>query len=80
MTEAEVFTQLPCLSGCTDWRADKLRCRLGRFYLLSLAGQKPAVPPLAEMMANCCKVEPVNTITYIVPQYRGKASPFPWER
>jgi hypothetical protein len=78
MNENEVFSRLPCLSGgCNDWRADRLRCRVGAFYLLSLAGQKPAVPPLAEMLANCCRNE-FPTVTLAKPRHHGKSSPLSW--
>jgi hypothetical protein len=80
MTEAEVFTKLPCLSGsCGDWRADRCRQRLGEFYLRSLAGEKPAVPPLAEVLANCCKNE-FPTVTLTKPQHRGKSPPVIWDK
>jgi hypothetical protein len=80
MTENEVFTALPCLSGaCLDHRADRLRCRIGAFYLRALAGEKPAVPPLSEILGNCCRNEFV-TITLPKPSHRGRSSPLAWEK
>jgi hypothetical protein len=80
MDEGQVFTQLPCLSGnCLDHRADRCRQRLGEFYLKSLAGEKPAVPPLAEVLVNCCRNE-FPTITFSKPQRFGKAPKFAWEK
>lgn len=80
MTENEVFTALPCLSGaCLDHRADRLRCRIGAFYLRALAGEKPAVPPLSEILRNCCKNE-FASFTLAKPRHHGRSSPLFWEK
>jgi hypothetical protein len=66
VTENKVLTTLPCLCGCTDWRADRLRRRVGEFYLRSLAGEKLATPPLDVMLRGCCRdISPTDDLTVI---------------
>jgi hypothetical protein len=80
MDEGQIFTKLPCLSGsCLDHRADRCRQRLGEFYLKSLAGEKTAVPPLAEVLANCCRNE-FPTVTFSKPSHRGRSPPLAWDK
>jgi hypothetical protein len=72
MTESEIFTALPCLSGgCTDYRADKVRARVGAFYLRSLAGEKLAPPPLSDVQRGCCRLSDQEagrrSITFFTP-------------
>jgi hypothetical protein len=47
-----VFTELPCLS-CNDWRADRLKARIGEVYLLARDG-KP-LPKMDPVLTGCCR-------------------------
>jgi hypothetical protein len=44
----------PCF-GCTDWRRDRLLQKLGLLYLALERGEKPRIPPRAELLKGCCR-------------------------
>jgi hypothetical protein len=62
----EVFTKIPCIAGCMDWRRDRVLHALGMIYLLQLRGEKVYIPPLTEMLKFCCKYDNASmSITYL---------------
>jgi len=58
------YCQVQCL-GCTDWRSDRVKAAIGKFYLANLACEKVAAPPLDQLLRKCCKNAADQTsITY----------------
>jgi hypothetical protein len=80
-----IFTALPCLASCTDYRADRCRKRLGEFYLRHLAGEKLEPPPINAILSGCCRSrelgipEEGRSITFLTgeaPRSQPNLNPF----
>ena len=62
----ESFNAIPC-AGCGDARRDYVLAKLIRFWQLSLAGNKPAVPTREEILRSCCRTPNSADITILSP-------------
>jgi hypothetical protein len=78
-----IFTALPCLASCTDYRADRCRQRLGEFYLRHLAGEKLEPPPINAILSGCCRSQELGipetgrTITFFPGKMPSNGPPPP---